>query len=256
VTSCATSTHVHHHRRPERGRPRVFYRDFGLAEREPGRFATAAGGEQLRQMTAPRRNLLELGIGRRRPRGPGTHRSTARAAGVGRGARGASAPRDRARDGHQDRGRDGRSDSVQPAEPARAMNGPDGPSAATTAPRRDGRDARRPRKLGTWWWESRDALPQPASSSTASASSVERRVPGSRRRLHALLDRPSQPARPARARDVPPSHGVEVGDVDEIGRGASGSCASTPSGTCGGSGGTGRVQLLLVPPRPGGHFVE
>src|SRR5207237_10355458 len=36
---------------------------FGLAEREPGRFATAAGGEQLRLMTAPRRNLLELGIG-------------------------------------------------------------------------------------------------------------------------------------------------------------------------------------------------
>ncbi len=48
---------------PDVGAARVFYRDFGLEEREPGRLATAAGGEQLRLVPAPRRNLLELGIG-------------------------------------------------------------------------------------------------------------------------------------------------------------------------------------------------
>src|SRR5206468_7533071 len=35
----------------------------GSLEREPGRLASAAGGEQLRLVPAPRRNLLELGIG-------------------------------------------------------------------------------------------------------------------------------------------------------------------------------------------------
>ena len=48
---------------PDVGAARAFYRDFGLEEREPGRLATAAGGEQLRLVPAPRRNLLELGIG-------------------------------------------------------------------------------------------------------------------------------------------------------------------------------------------------
>jgi catechol 2,3-dioxygenase-like lactoylglutathione lyase family enzyme len=42
---------------------RAFYRDFGLTETAPGRFATQAGGEQLRIVAAPRRNLLELGLG-------------------------------------------------------------------------------------------------------------------------------------------------------------------------------------------------
>lgn len=40
-----------------------FYRDFGLAELGPGRFGTVDGGEQLRLVSAPRRRLLELGIG-------------------------------------------------------------------------------------------------------------------------------------------------------------------------------------------------
>jgi len=42
---------------------RAFYRDFGLAETAPGRFATADGGEQLRIEPAPRRALLALAIG-------------------------------------------------------------------------------------------------------------------------------------------------------------------------------------------------
>jgi len=41
----------------------AFYRNFGLAEREPGAFATARGGEQLRLLPATRRGLMEIGIG-------------------------------------------------------------------------------------------------------------------------------------------------------------------------------------------------
>ena len=41
----------------------AFYREFGLAERTPGRLASALGGEQLRLVSAPRRRLVELGLG-------------------------------------------------------------------------------------------------------------------------------------------------------------------------------------------------
>ncbi len=40
-----------------------FYRDFGLTEVGPGRFATLDGGEQLRLVTAPTRRPVELGLG-------------------------------------------------------------------------------------------------------------------------------------------------------------------------------------------------
>jgi catechol 2,3-dioxygenase-like lactoylglutathione lyase family enzyme len=42
---------------------RAFYREFGLAETAPGRFATADGGEQLQIEPGPRRTLLGLAIG-------------------------------------------------------------------------------------------------------------------------------------------------------------------------------------------------
>jgi len=42
---------------------RAFYRDFGLVETTPGRFATADGGEQLCIEPGPRRALLALAIG-------------------------------------------------------------------------------------------------------------------------------------------------------------------------------------------------
>jgi catechol 2,3-dioxygenase-like lactoylglutathione lyase family enzyme len=42
---------------------RAFYRDLGLTETAPGRFATDDGGEQLRIAAAPRRALLALAIG-------------------------------------------------------------------------------------------------------------------------------------------------------------------------------------------------
>ena len=41
----------------------AFYRDFGLTETGPGRFATADGGEQLRLEHGGRRALTELGLG-------------------------------------------------------------------------------------------------------------------------------------------------------------------------------------------------
>jgi len=41
----------------------AFYRDFGLDELAPGRFATVHGGEQLRLVASPRRRLVEVGIG-------------------------------------------------------------------------------------------------------------------------------------------------------------------------------------------------
>jgi catechol 2,3-dioxygenase-like lactoylglutathione lyase family enzyme len=42
---------------------RGFYREFGLAEIAPGRFATSDGGEQLALVAAPRRALLALTVG-------------------------------------------------------------------------------------------------------------------------------------------------------------------------------------------------
>jgi catechol 2,3-dioxygenase-like lactoylglutathione lyase family enzyme len=42
---------------------RAFYREFGLAELAPGRFATSDGGEQLALAAAPRRTLLALTVG-------------------------------------------------------------------------------------------------------------------------------------------------------------------------------------------------
>jgi catechol 2,3-dioxygenase-like lactoylglutathione lyase family enzyme len=42
---------------------RVFYREFGLAEIAPGRFATSDGGEQLTLVAAPRRALRALTVG-------------------------------------------------------------------------------------------------------------------------------------------------------------------------------------------------
>src|SRR5215831_19092927 len=42
---------------------RAFYRDFGLDEVAPGRFASADGGEQLRIESAPLRSLLALCAG-------------------------------------------------------------------------------------------------------------------------------------------------------------------------------------------------
>jgi catechol 2,3-dioxygenase-like lactoylglutathione lyase family enzyme len=47
---------------PDAAAASSFYRDFGLSELRPGVFASATGGEQLRLETAPSRRLLELAI--------------------------------------------------------------------------------------------------------------------------------------------------------------------------------------------------
>jgi catechol 2,3-dioxygenase-like lactoylglutathione lyase family enzyme len=41
----------------------AFFTDFGLVETTPGNFATRDGGEQVRLVAAPRRTLVELGLG-------------------------------------------------------------------------------------------------------------------------------------------------------------------------------------------------
>ncbi|HTF36381.1 MAG TPA: VOC family protein [Myxococcota bacterium] len=48
---------------PKPDEVRAFYREFGLVESAPGQFATSDGGEQLRIVAAPRRNLLALEVG-------------------------------------------------------------------------------------------------------------------------------------------------------------------------------------------------
>lgn len=48
---------------PDLEAAREFYRDFGLREVTPGRFASAAGGEQLCLESSERRCLLQLGLG-------------------------------------------------------------------------------------------------------------------------------------------------------------------------------------------------
>jgi catechol 2,3-dioxygenase-like lactoylglutathione lyase family enzyme len=48
---------------PDVEKTREFYRDFGFTESEPGVFATADGGEQLRLVQTPLRRLVELAIG-------------------------------------------------------------------------------------------------------------------------------------------------------------------------------------------------
>ncbi|MGH9203407.1 MAG: VOC family protein, partial [Vicinamibacterales bacterium] len=48
---------------PNVEKTREFYRDFGFTESEPGVFATADGGEQMRLVQTPLRRLVELAIG-------------------------------------------------------------------------------------------------------------------------------------------------------------------------------------------------
>jgi catechol 2,3-dioxygenase-like lactoylglutathione lyase family enzyme len=64
---------------------RAFYRDFGLMEIAPGRFATQEGGEQLALVAAPRRALLALSVGVDDADDLG--RAAAALAGLGLGAR-------------------------------------------------------------------------------------------------------------------------------------------------------------------------
>lgn len=52
---------------PDVEKTSVFYRDFGFTETEPGVFATADGGEQLRLVQTPLRRLVEISIGADNP---------------------------------------------------------------------------------------------------------------------------------------------------------------------------------------------
>ncbi len=118
-----------------------FYRDFGLDEVAPGRFATVDGGEQLRLEQAPRRGLAELGLGV--DGGDDLDRLEASVQGCG-------FTTERSGDGfvvedpptgvrvHVD---------VAPRLPA-SVNGAPGPRSNERAPAVDREDPVRPRKLG------------------------------------------------------------------------------------------------------------
>jgi len=206
---------------PDVDAARVFYRDFGLAEREPGRFGTAAGGEQLRLMTAPRRNLLELGIGVDDPEDLGRIAARLERLGVAveREARAlrVTEPVTGIKIVVEMAER-----IVQPAEPARAMNGPgrtersnDRSPAATDA------TPARPRKLGHVVVGSRDALASRRFFVDGVGFSVSDEVPGvGVAFMRCSTDHHNLLVQPAPATFL--HHTAwEVGDVDEIGRGAS-----------------------------------
>jgi catechol 2,3-dioxygenase-like lactoylglutathione lyase family enzyme len=200
---------------------RAFYRDFGLEEREPGRFATAAGGEQLRLVPAPRRNLLELGIGVDDPEDLG--RIAARLerldVAVTREARAlqATEPVTGIRVVVEIAER-----VVQAAEPALAMNGPgrterrDARSPVVT-----GSTSARPRKLGHVVVGSTDAALSRHFFVDGVGFRVSDEIPG----IGAAFMRCSTEHHNLLVQPAPATFlhhtAWEVGDVDEIGRGAS-----------------------------------
>src|SRR5580692_5621290 len=60
----------------------AYYEEFGLTRLDGNRFATVDGGEQLRLVQSPRRQLVELGIGVGDP--DDLHSAAARLAALGR----------------------------------------------------------------------------------------------------------------------------------------------------------------------------
>jgi len=206
---------------PDVDAARAFYRDFGLEEREPGRFATAAGGEQLRLVTAPRRNLLELGIGVDDPEDLGriaarlerldvaVQRETRllRATEPVTGIRVVVEMTERI---------------AQPAEPALALNGP-GRSERTDARSPAVGDAQpaRPRKLGHVVVGSTDAALSRRFFVDGVGFRVSDEIPGfGATFMRCSTDHHNLLVQPAPATFLHHTS-WEMGDVDEIGRGAS-----------------------------------
>jgi len=113
----------------------------------------------------------------------------------------------------------------------------------------------RPRKLGHVVVGSRDALASRRFFVDGVGFSVSDEVPGVAS-PHALLDRPSQPARPAAPASSSITRRGRWATWTRSAAARAGSCASTPSGTCGARAARVRVQLLLVPRDPAGNFVE
>ena len=118
-----------------------FYRDFGLTEIAPARFATTDGGEQLRLETEGRRRLVELGLGVDDAADLDRLESSVQAAGF---------PTERAGDGFV--AVDGATDLRVRVEVAERLpdptNGAPGERRNERAPAVDREEPVRPRKLG------------------------------------------------------------------------------------------------------------
>jgi catechol 2,3-dioxygenase-like lactoylglutathione lyase family enzyme len=133
-----------------------FYRDFGLDERAPGRFATTYGGEQLRLVTAPRRTLAEIVVGADSPDDLAAIAAALRGLGIDAERRdGAVVTRDPAAGVAVRIEVSPRLDP--PAEPATPFNGPGRSERRGRAPGLVSDAPARPRKLGHVVYGSLDA---------------------------------------------------------------------------------------------------
>ncbi len=204
----------------------TFYRDFGLAEVAPGRFASANGGEQLRLVAAPRRCLAELGIGvddeddlgriaaRLRRLGiASTHTSgglATRDPAAGVGVVVAVTPR-----------------MTQAREEAAAYNGPGRRDRRGRAPGLEGASVR-PRKLGHVVYGSPDFAASHRFHVEGLGLKVSDEIRGHAAFLRCSTDHHNVLVQSA---PVPFLHHTawEVGDVDEIGRGAQHLLGADPS---------------------------
>ncbi|MEV3860188.1 VOC family protein [Streptomyces sp. NPDC050095] len=193
----------------------AYYADFGLTPAAGHRLATSAGGEQLRLVRTPTRRLVELGIGTDDP--DDLARTAGRLARLGHTA-------------HRD---DDALTAVDPGTAVRirltvAPRIPGVEAAARTAPvpRVDARAPAvlrtapvRPRKLGHVVLGSTDHERSTVFFTDGIGFRVSDRVPGIAAFLRCSTDHHNVLVQPA---PVPYLHHTswEVGDIDEIGRGA------------------------------------
>lgn len=204
----------------------AFYRDFGLEEIAPGRFATAHGGEQLRLVASPRRRLVELGIGADDP-------DDLTRIGASLGALGIESVRSaRGLETHDPAAGVAVAVSVAPriastAEAAPRFNGPGRQERSGRAPGLDGAGAR-PRKLGHVVYGSTDFATSHRFYVEGLGFRVSDEIPG-----HAAFLRCSTDHHNVLVQAAPVSFlhhtAWEVGDPDEIGRGAHQLLATDPA---------------------------
>lgn len=206
----------------------AFYREFGLEETAPGRFSTVHGGEQLALVRSPRRRLLRLGVGVDDPDD------------LGRVAdRLAKLDVDTTREGDALRATDpstrvevevrvaGR--IVRAPEPAIPQNGPGRTERHDARAPAVGVSARvRPRKLGHAVVGSRDAVASRRFFVEGLGFQVSDEIAGMNAAfLRCSTDHHNLLVQPAPV-DFLHHTAWEVGDVDEIGRGAAALLAGHP----------------------------
>lgn len=206
----------------------AFYEEFGLTPTGDSTFATLDGGEQLRLVAAPRRRLLELGVGVDDP--DDLDRIAAGLAGVGVDVEHA----------------DGRVEAVDPGSavkvvvsvaprlvqadvPAPAVNGPGRVERVNVRAAAIEREARvRPRKLGHAVVGSTDQAASERFFIEGIGLKVSDTVPGLATFMRCSTDHHNVLVQQA---PVPFLHHTswQVDDIDEIGRGATAMLAADPS---------------------------